>query len=136
MNANAAPALRSQPQTNQKSPPKVLFQTNFKSVGPRSYSAQVKEASNGNQFLVLSETKPARDSGELRSTSVYVFSEDFDAFWNLLRDAARFIKDHPMPEEKRKQRDAYWKTAAQRNVAPANARQQMARNRAIRSAAR
>lgn len=95
-----------------KKEPKVLFQTYFKSVGPRTYAAQVKEAGNGNQFLVLCEGKRDEKTGEVRKTRLFVFSEDFDAFWNLVRDAARFIKDHPLPEEFRKKRQAFWKKRA------------------------
>ena len=40
-----------------KPEPKILFQQFFKSVGPRTYAAQVKQAANGNHFLVLTEGK-------------------------------------------------------------------------------
>ena len=33
--------------------PRILYQTYFKSVGTRTYAAQVKEASNGNHFITL-----------------------------------------------------------------------------------
>src|SRR5437588_9342050 len=33
----------------------ILFQTFFKSVGPRTYASQVKRPANGNHFLVLTE---------------------------------------------------------------------------------
>jgi Protein of unknown function (DUF3276) len=118
----------------QKTPPRVLFRRDFKSVGPRSYGAEVKEASNGNHFLVLSETKPAKDTGEMRQHSIFIFSEDFDAYWNLLRDAARFIKDNPMPEAKRRERQAFWKDKPRQPQAAAArpAPRTDARNRATR----
>jgi hypothetical protein len=40
-----------------KPEPKILFQKFFKSLGPRTYAAQVKELANGNQMLVLTEGK-------------------------------------------------------------------------------
>src|SRR4051794_25855059 len=41
-----------------KKEPKTLFARSFKSVGTRTYTAEVKEAGNGNQFIVLTESKP------------------------------------------------------------------------------
>ena len=92
-----------------KKEPRLLFQKQFRSVGPRTYSAQVMEAGNGNQYIVLAEGKPDDQTGELRQTRLFVFSEDFDEFWNLLRDVARFTRDNPIAAEVRAKREAFWK---------------------------
>ena len=86
----------------------ILFQTYFKSVGPRTYAAQVKRATNGNHYLVLTEGKRDEGTGEVRKTRLFVFSEDFSAFFHMLQDTARFVKDHPVPDEVKKKRDAFW----------------------------
>src|SRR5689334_22548662 len=46
-----------------KQEPKILFQKFFKSVGPRTYASQIKEAGNGNHFLVLTEGKRDEETG-------------------------------------------------------------------------
>ena len=46
----------------------ILFQQFFKSVGPRTYAAQIKQASNGNHYLLLTEGKREKDSDEVRKT--------------------------------------------------------------------
>src|SRR4051794_23516192 len=69
----------------------ILFQKFFKSVGPRTYAAQVKKAGNGNHFLVLTEGKRDEKTQEVRKTKLFVFSEDFAEFFHLLHDAAQFI---------------------------------------------
>jgi hypothetical protein len=90
----------------------ILFQTYFKSVGPRTYAAQVKRATNGNHYLVLTEGRRDKESGEVRKLRVNVFSEDFDAFFDLLRQTAAFIKANPLPPEVVEQRKRFWKNAA------------------------
>ena len=86
------------------SPPKrdeaeheILFQKFFKSVGPRTYAAQVKRADNGNHYLVLTEGKRDEATGEVRKTRLFVFSEDFVEFFRLIKSAAEFIKANPVP---------------------------------------
>jgi hypothetical protein len=91
-----------------KPEPKILFQRYFKSVGPRTYAAQVKEAGNGNHFLVLTEGKRDDKTGDLRKTSLLVFSEDFSAFFELVQQAQQFIAANPVPEEVRKKREEFW----------------------------
>jgi hypothetical protein len=78
---------------------KILFQDYFKSVGTRTYAAQVKEASNGNHFIVLTEGKREKDSDLVRKTKLLVFSEDFEAFFAMVRKTADFVKSHPVPEK-------------------------------------
>lgn len=86
----------------------ILFQTYFKSVGPRTYAAQVKRAGNGNHFLVLTEGKKDPDSGEPRKTRLFVFSEDFVEFFKMLHQTAAFIRENPVPEEIKNKRAKFW----------------------------
>lgn len=109
--AQGAPYARS---TNQQKPsaprpePRILFQNYFKSVGPRTYAAQVKEASNGNHFVVLTESKRDEKSDQPRMTRLFVFSEDFVEFFKLIKETAEFIKSHPVPEQIRRKRSEFW----------------------------
>lgn len=91
-----------------KAEPKILFQKYFKSVGPRTYAAQVKEAGNGNQFLVLTEGKRDPETGEVKKTKVFVYSEDFGHYFRMLHETAQFIKAHPVSEEVKLKRQRYW----------------------------
>jgi len=49
------PFKRGQPSEKPRPEPRIIHQTFFKSVGPRTYAAQVKELSNGNHLLALTE---------------------------------------------------------------------------------
>lgn len=100
------------PSGESRPPAEILFQTYFKSVGPRTYAAQVKKAHNGNHFLVLTEGK-RDDAGEVRKTSLFVFSEDFEALFGMLEEASRFIREHPVPDDVRQRRQAFWRRAAE-----------------------
>ncbi len=91
-----------------KPEPDVLFQTYFKSVGPRTYAAQVKRAGNGNHFLVLTEGKRDEKTDEVRKTRLFIFSEDFPAFFRLVQESAVFIRANPVPEEVKKKRESFW----------------------------
>jgi Protein of unknown function (DUF3276) len=88
--------------------PKILHQRFFKSVGPRTYAAQVKECANGNHMLVVTEGKRDEANGEVRKTRLFVYSEDFPAFFNMLRESAHFVTAHPLPEEVRSRRQRFW----------------------------
>jgi hypothetical protein len=99
----APPAKR-----NEKPESDILFQTYFKSVGPRTYAAQVKRAGNGNHFVVLTEGKRDDKTGEIRKTRLFVFSEDFTSFFKMLHEAAVFIRENPVPEEVKKKREKFW----------------------------
>jgi hypothetical protein len=96
---------------------KILFQDYFKSVGPRTYAAQLKEASNGNHFLVLTEGRREKDSDQVRKTMLYIFSEDFEDFFAMVRKTAEFVKDHPVPEKVRRQQEKFWKQKSDRKPA-------------------
>jgi len=93
---------------NGKPEHKVLFQKFFKSVGPRTYAAQIKELSNGNHLLVLTEAKRDAQTGDVRKTRLFVFGEDLSAFFRLLHETATFIRANPLPEEIRKRREKFW----------------------------
>ena len=104
----AAPKRASQDRSKPKAEPKILFQSYFKSVGPRTYAAQVKEAGNGNHFLVLTEGKRAEDSEDVRKTRLFIFSEDFAEFFKLMKQTAEFIKTNPVPAKVKQKREKFW----------------------------
>ena len=106
-----------------KPEPKILFQTYFKSVGPRTYAAQVKEAGNGNHFLVLTEGKRDDASGDVKKTRLFLFSEDFVAFFHLMKDTSEFIKAHPVSPKIKQKREKFWakQTAAAEGASAAKA---------------
>jgi hypothetical protein len=87
---------------------KILFQKNFKSVGPRSYSAQIKEATNGNHVLILTEGKRDSETDEVKKTKVFVYSEDFGTFFRMLHETAQWIRMNPVPEEIKRRRQRFW----------------------------
>jgi len=96
-----------------KEEPKILFQKYFKSVGPRTYASQVKEAGNGNHFLVLTEGKRDDKTGEVRKTRLFVISEDFVEFFKMLHETAQFIKANPVSDEVKERRKRYWNKKAE-----------------------
>jgi Protein of unknown function (DUF3276) len=93
---------------NAKPDPIVLFQKHFKSVGPRTYAAQVKELANGNHLLVLIEGKRDPKTDEVRKTRLFVFGEDFPAFFRMLHETAAFLRANPLSEEVRRRREKFW----------------------------
>ncbi len=99
---------RSNLKAGPKPEPKILFQSYFKSVGPRTYAAQMKEAANGNHFLVLTEGKRDESSGDVKKTRLFVFSEDFVAFFRLMKETSEFIKAHPLSEKVKQKREKFW----------------------------
>jgi len=111
-----------------KSDSKILFQKYFKSIGPRTYAAQLKEAGNGNHFLVLTEGKRDPVTNEVKKLKLFVYSEDFNAFFRMLHDTAQFIKAHPVAQEIKMRRMRYWakKEAEQATAAREAAERQAA----------
>jgi hypothetical protein len=101
--ASTAPAS-----ADKKAESEILFQKYFKSVGPRTYAAQLKKASNGNHFLVLTEGKRDDKTGEVRKSRLLIFSEDLVAFFKMLHETAQFIREHPVPPEVQQRRQRYW----------------------------
>ena len=104
--------------------PKILFQKYFKSIGTRTYAAHLKENDKGNQFLVLTEGKRDPETGEVKKTKVFVYSEDFAQYFRMLHETAQFIKAHPVSEEVKLKRQRYWarkeaEQAAAARMAPA-----------------
>jgi hypothetical protein len=91
-----------------KPEPKILFQQFFKSVGPRTYAAQMKQAANGNHFLVLTEGKRDEKTNELRMSRVFVYSEDFVEFFRLIQSTAVWAKAHPVDPKVKAQRAKIW----------------------------
>lgn len=92
----------------QKDPDPILFQTYFKSVGPRTYATQLKRAPNGNQYLVFTEGKRDSVTGEVRKTRLYLYSEDFANFFKMLKETAQYLRENPVPAEIVQKRSRYW----------------------------
>jgi hypothetical protein len=124
LKSNAGPAAVAKPDAE------ILFQKYFKSVGPRTYAAQLKKAGNGNHFLVFTEGKRDEKTGEIRKTRLFVFSEDFAEFFKMLHETACYIRQNPVPAEVRKKREKYW--ARQREGAGSNGSGRAARPRNAR----
>jgi hypothetical protein len=100
---------KSNPRSSDARPePKILYQSYFKSVGTRTYAAQVKEASNGNHFITLTEGRRDEKTGELRKIYVMVWSEDFEAFFKLVADTNKFVREHPVPREVAERQAKMW----------------------------
>ena len=116
-----APYRKSKKFAGPKPEPKILFQKFFKSVGPRTYVAQVKEAANGNHFLVLTEGKRDEKTNELRKSRVFLYSEDFVEFFKMMHETAVYIKAHPISAKVKAQRDKIWAKKADKAVATADA---------------
>lgn len=94
--------------TADRPPDAILWQNYFKSVGPRTYAAQLKKAGNGNHYLVLTEGKRNDQTGEVRKSRLYIYSEDFAAFFHLLRETAETIRANPVPKELVEKRQRFW----------------------------
>ena len=104
-----------------KPEPKILFQQFFKSVGPRTYVAQLKQAANGNHFLVLTEGKRDEKTNELRKSRLFLYSEDFVAFFRLMKQTATFISTHPVdPKVKAKQAKMWARKGEQKSSGSEN----------------
>jgi hypothetical protein len=102
------PSDRSERSAAAKPEPQILFQKYFKSIGPRTYAAQLKKAANGNHFLVLTEGKRDEKTEDIRKTKIFVFSEDFGEFFRMLHETAKFIRENPVPDEIRQKRQRFW----------------------------
>lgn len=89
----------------------MLFQQYFKSVGTRTYVAQLKVATNGNHYLVLTEASRVKGTDEVRKTRIFIYSEDFKAFFDLLSAAQKFISRNPVPSDVAAKQSAFWRKA-------------------------
>jgi hypothetical protein len=107
---SAGPRSNPRPNTAHADKPEheILFQTYFKSVGPRTYAAQVKKASNDNHYLVLTEGKRDEKTGELRKARLFVYGEDFVAFFKMLQETSLFIRANPVSDEVKQRRAKFW----------------------------
>jgi hypothetical protein len=117
--------VTSAPPKSDKKPPvehEILFQNWFKSVGPRTYAAQLKKARNGNHFLVLTEGNRHKETGDIRKTRLFIYSEDFPAFFRLLHEAAVFIRENPVPEEVKRRQEKFWATQSADQRPPGSGR--------------
>ena len=103
-----SPALPGKGPAGPKVEHEILFQQYFKSVGPRTYAAQVKRASNGNHYLVLTEGKRDEATGDVRKMRLFVYSEDFAEFFKMLQATAVFIRNNPVPDDVKRRRDKIW----------------------------
>ena len=108
MTTTRAPVRRSRKPAGPKPEPVILFQEFFKSVGPRTYAAQVKRAANGNHFLVLTEGKRDEKTNELRKSRLFIYSEDFSAFFKLMKATAEFVRANPVDPAVKAKRDKVW----------------------------
>ena len=98
----------------------ILFQQYFKSANPqRTYAAQLKKASNGNHYLVLTEGKRDDATGEVRKTRLFIYSEDFKEYFSLLQATAQFIRANPVPDAVKAKRDKFWAKKSAETPAPA-----------------
>ena len=86
----------------------ILFQKYFKSVGPRTYAAQIKEIANGNHLLVLTEGKRDEQTNEVRKTRLFVYAEDFPEMFKMLDDARAYIEAHPVSKAAQAKRQKFW----------------------------
>lgn len=76
---------------------KNLFSETLKGAG-RTYFFDLKEASNGNPFLCITESRK-NQQGEYEKVRLYLFSEDFEKFSELLNKAtARATKSEAVDE--------------------------------------
>ena len=110
--AGPSPRTNGKPASGDAAPDKILFQSYFKSVGPRTYASQVKLLKNDNHMLVLTVGRPNPDGGEPLKSRFIVFAEDFVPFFRLLQETAQFIKAHPLPEKIRLRRQRFWEKQA------------------------
>jgi hypothetical protein len=102
-----------------KPEPKIIHQAFFKSVGPRTYAAQIKEIANGNHLLVLTEGKRDEKTDEVRKTRLFVYAEDFPELFRMLDDARTFIDAHPVSKAAQAKRQKFWERHGQTTQADA-----------------
>jgi hypothetical protein len=110
-------AGRSFASSKPKAEPKIIHQTFFKSVGPRTYAAQIKEVANGNHLLVLTEGKRDEKTDEVRKTRLFIYAEDFPEMFKMLDDARAYIEAHPVSKAAQARRQKFWEKQ-NRNAKP------------------
>lgn len=84
---------------------KELFSEKIR-VGIRTYFFDVKEATDGTKYLVITEAKqPPPDQQWFERQRVMVFQENLPAFKRGFRNAVRFMKELVRAEKKNKPED-------------------------------
>jgi hypothetical protein len=68
----------------------AIFSRSIKTKG-RTYFLDVKEASNGNKYLIICESRKV--DGEWQRNRIMVFESDIPAFFQGLKEAAPSLKD-------------------------------------------
>lgn len=112
---NQKPAFNRQ--SKPKVEPKIIYQTFFKSVGPRTYAAQIKEIANGNHLLVMTEGKRDEETNQVRKTRLFVYAEDFPAMFKMLDDVRAFIDARPVSKAVQAKRQKFWERQKQSSPA-------------------
>lgn len=77
----------------------VVFQKYFKS-GARTYASQIKLASNGRKYLVLTEGVRDPQTDEVKKHYLRVFDQDLKEFFAMLQETVLYLratKDEPNP---------------------------------------
>ena len=59
--------------------------------------------------MVLTEGKRDPATGAVKKISLYIYSEDFVEYFNLLKATAEFVKANPVPGAIQRRQAAYWK---------------------------
>ena len=68
----------------------------------------MKEAGNGNHFILITEGIRDKKTGELRKTKLILFSEDFESFFNMIADTTKYVRAHPVPKEIAERQAKMW----------------------------
>ncbi len=73
-----------------------LKQWRLKSAGSRTYFFDLKETRNKNTMLQITESKPkGKDEEGFEQNRIFLFSEDFEAWFKTLGEVYRHLKANP-----------------------------------------
>lgn len=107
--------------SSEKPPDPILFQQWFKSVNPlRTYAAQIQRARNGNAYLVLTEGKRDKTTGEVKKIRLFLYGEDFESFAKLMETSLAWMRAHPPDAKFRAKRQKFWDRQSKDNGKPSN----------------
>ena len=74
----------------------TLKQWRLKSAGSRTYFFDLKETRNQNTMLQITESKPkGKDEDGFEQNRIFLFSEDFEAWFKTLGEVYRHLKANP-----------------------------------------
>ena len=74
----------------------TLKQWRLKSAGSRTYFFDRKETRNKNTMLQITESKPkGKDEEGFEQNRIFLFSEDFEAWFKTLGEVYRHLKANP-----------------------------------------